>query len=294
MSDTTAIEWTDATFNPWWGCTKVGPGCDNCYAEGVAKVYQHGRVLWGAGAERRVFGEKHWNEPLAWDARAAREGRRIKVFCASMADVFDRDAPPGLRSRLWKLMVSTPNLDWQLLTKRIGNVMKAIPPAWWISHWPSNVWLGATVCNQEEAERDVPKLIDVRGNVPVRFLSIEPMLGPIRLHPSWLHSAGVSWVIAGGESGPRARPMHPLWVSALRDQCEAADVPFLFKQWGEWTGRVDGAEPRQPGTYMNIAGRTVTEEEALTSGGAWKGMWKLGKKRTGRELDGRTYDGFPR
>ncbi len=201
--------------------------------------------------ERRVFGDKHWNEPLKWNARAEREGRRMRVFCASMADVFDKDAPAGARARLLSLIADTPHLDWLLLTKRIGNATRMLQDACMHDgrlmdasdryRPPPNVWLGATVVNQEEADRDIPKLLATPARV--RFLSIEPMLGPIDLRIGGMSMPDyaphrplpqVSWVIAGGESGPYARPAHPDWFRSLRDRCAAAGVPFHFKQWGEW------------------------------------------------------------
>lgn len=249
MAENTAIEWCDHTFNPWVGCTKVSPGCDHCYAEAWAK--RSGSVKWGG--DRRLTTPANWRKPLQWQAKAAEfqalHGRRQRVFCASLADVFDNAAAPQWRVDLFRLIAMTPSLDWLLLTKRIGNASEMIKqavdgarcarlpnktPQW---PWP-NVWIGATVCSQEEADRDIPKLLDVPARV--LFLSIEPMLGPIHLptakafglHGFGVHVRGVDWVICGGESGPNARPMHPNWALSLRDQCAAAGVPFLMKQMG--------------------------------------------------------------
>lgn len=275
MSDATAIEWTDATFNPWWGCTKVGPGCDHCYAETLAGRFG---TQWGVGAKRREFGDKHWNDPVRWNKAAQKAGKRRRVFCASMADVFDNDAPAGVRERLWALIESTPWLDWQLLTKRIGNVAKMVPPAWMASGFPSNIWIGATVVNQAEADRDVPKLLQIPA--AIRFLSIEPMLGPVDLRAvKFGHMMAISkldWIICGGESGHKARTMHPDWARALRDQCAAAGVPFLFKQWGEW---VSVSEVAGDGPHHRFQdGATVR---------------RAGKKAAGRKLDGVEHNGFP-
>lgn len=246
MADKSAIEWTDATFNPWWGCAKVSPGCDNCYAERDAGRHYPGRVLWGVDAERRTFGEKHWNEPLRWERRAIRENRRLRVFCASMADVFDKNAPA--RNELWGLIAATPHLDWLILTKRIGNVPRMLPIDWGDGY--PNVWLGISVVNQEEADRDIPKLIELPARV--RFLSCEPLLGRIDLcaqfgmwwnqtmdcwegtgqhinRDSWGRPR-IDWVIVGGESGHKARPMEFRWAQSLRDQCLAAKAAFFFKQ----------------------------------------------------------------
>lgn len=280
MSETTGISWTDATFNSWWGCQKVSPACDHCYAERDAHRFAPGKVLWGVGSERRTFGEKHWNEPLRWaKTMPAKLGRRPRVFCASMGDWLDLDAPLGEFVRLLDTIRLTPELDWLLLTKRIGNVRSIVnaalvagstgndPLRAWIVDWwsngrpPANVWLGATVVNQKEADRDIPKLLAVPARV--RFLSIEPMLGPIELQKActaccpnrdcFAHSTGrrvvvdsenggtlaecicsrlngLHWVIAGGESGPHARPAHPDWFRSLKLQCQSAGVPFFMKQ----------------------------------------------------------------
>jgi len=225
MAETTAIAWTDATFNPWWGCQKVGPGCDHCYAERDAERFEPKRALWGAGSERRTFGEKHWNQPKRWHEKAHREGVRRRVFCASMADVFDKDAPPGERDRLWSLIAATPNLDWLVLTKRIGNAKSMLPSNWGMGY--PNVWLGATVVNQEEADRDILKLAATPA--AVRFLSCEPLLGPICVATNDAFRS-IDWVIVGGESGPQARPMLEVWALALARQCRERNVAFFFKQ----------------------------------------------------------------
>lgn len=241
MGADSRIEWCQHTFNPFIGCTKVSPGCDHCYAETWAK--RSGLVVWGG--ERRRTSAGSWRLPLKWNAQAEREGRRFRVFCASLADVFDKDVPAEWRDDLWRLIESTPNLDWLLLTKRVGNVVHQVWPRWMQAGWPANVWIGATVCNQAEADRDIPKLLEVPARV--RFLSIEPMLGPInvgpylsrtnmpdlRMMPGFRDSLpGVDWVICGGESGPKARPMHISWARDLMRQCKAAGVPFLMKQLG--------------------------------------------------------------
>lgn len=187
MAENTAIEWADHTFNPWTGCTKVSPGCDHCYAEAWAK--RSGTVRWGASEPRRRTTAANWRLPIKWNAQAEREGRRFRVFCSSLADVFDNAVPEAWRVDMLRLIAETPNLDWLLLTKRIGNAYTMMVEAFragWPGHgglwdrWPElfrNVWLGATVVDQAEADRDVPKLLAVPARV--RFLSIEPMLGPI-------------------------------------------------------------------------------------------------------------------
>jgi protein gp37 len=289
MGDKTAIEWCDATFNPWWGCAAISPACDHCYAEAWAK--RTGTAKWGVDEPRRTFGDKHWNEPLKW-ARTMppKLGRRPRVFCASMADVFDKNAPEGARERLWALIDATPELDWLLLTKRIGNVPRMRPGGWLLL---PNVWLGITICNQEEADRDIPKLLDVPAHR--RFLSCEPLLGPVDLR---MGIARIHWVISGGESGPKARPSHPDWHRSLRDQCADDGVPFLFKQWGEWAPvsiarRFDNWSKDDVLVKMDGTTHTVTLHDHERYDASDVPMLKVGKKAAGRIFDGRTHNGFP-
>ena len=230
MAKNSQIEWTHHTFNPWWGCNKVSPGCDNCYAEQWAK--RMGQKVWGVDTPRRFFSDKHWKEPLTWNEEAAQNGDRKRVFCASMADVFERRSELNAqRQRLWDLIRETPWLDWLLLTKRPQNIGSMVP---WTEKWPDNVWLGTTVENQVWAEKRLPLLLKHPSRV--RFLSCEPLLGPIDLTP-WIKKKGlnpIDWVIAGGESGHHARPMHPEWPKTLLRQCKGAGISFHFKQWGHW------------------------------------------------------------
>jgi protein gp37 len=223
MGKGSAIEWTDHTFNPWWGCRRVSPACDHCYADAFA--HRLGMELWDNG-KYRTFGAKHWSEPLAWNKAAALAGTRPRVFCASMADVFDKDAPAEERQRLWRLIEATPHLDWLLLTKRIGNAERMLPWGPYGDPWP-NVWLGSTVVTQEEFDRDLPKLLTVAA--AVRFLSCEPMLGPIEFgrHGSL---RGLQWVICGGESGSKARRLELDWAMRLQQQCAARGIAFFMKQ----------------------------------------------------------------
>jgi protein gp37 len=338
MTERTAIEWTDSTWNPWIGCTKISPGCDHCYAERDMAIRRK-RVTWGAGAARSRTSEAYWKQPLRWNRHAPRfiecstsvvggcgfrgEARfagicphcqhghavrkaRRRVFCASLADVFDNEAPIEWLADLLDLIRRTPNLDWLLLTKRIGNRRSRILAArdhahtagnrdlvHWLQCWldgkpPHNVWLGATIVNQEEADRDIPKLLETTARV--RFLSCEPLLGPIDLAQAcarhrWIDPDGVEccsvprhidWLIAGGESGPHARPMHPDWVRSLRDQCATANVPFLFKQWGEY---VSVSEVAGKGAHHRFDDGTTVR--------------RVGKKLAGRMLDGREHTEFP-
>ena len=231
MAEVSRIEWT--TFNPWWGCAHVSAGCAHCYAEALARRY--GRDVWGATGTRRLFGEAQWAGPLAWNRKAESQGRRLRVFCASMADVFeDHPALRAERDKLWDLIGKTPTLDWQLLTKRPENVTAMVP---WAASWPVKVWLGVSVENQKWAGRRIPPLLEIPA--AVRFLSCEPLLGP--LDPSaWLAPVSLPWIIVGGEAGPRARPMDLARVRSLRDQCLRAKVAFFFKQWGGRTAKARG------------------------------------------------------
>ncbi len=236
MGKETEIAWTDHTFNPWWGCQRVSPGCERCYAETFAK--RTGHNVWGPSAEYRRFGDKHWNEPLKWNRDAGSEGVRRRVFCASMADVFDLRGPVEDRARLWKLIIETPHLDWLLLTKRPQNIAELAPAPWVTKGFPPNVWLGTTVEDQKRAEERIPVLLDIPA--AVRFLSCEPLLGPINVG-SYLGNGGdvwpshLDWVICGGESGPGARPFALEWAERLLNQCAAAGVPFFVKQLGAFT-----------------------------------------------------------
>ena len=338
MAENTKIEWTDHTFNPWIGCTKVGPGCDHCYAENLMDK-RMGVAVWGPGNERVRTKEANWKMPLRWNAQADafmdQHGRRQRVFCASLADVFDNAVDPQWRDDLFELIAATPNLDWLLLTKRIGNVGNMLPvPFDFDRHFP-HVWIGATIVNQAEADRDIPKLLDVPARV--RFLSMEPLLGPVDINP-WLQqkffhggralngrammrshpTERLDWVIVGGESGPGARPMSPDWARSLRDQCAAAGVPFLFKQWGEWETCYQRSDGTPVFRQFDSHEQWVAKASSWVNGGICldrngkqmnRGadmaeardagnfpvtiMHKVGKKKAGRLLDGREHNGFP-
>jgi protein gp37 len=250
MAARTAIAWCDATFNPWLGCQRVSAACDHCYAAALAKRTgrrdRAGRDLWDVHAERVRTSPAYWREPHRWNAAAMAAGRRRRVFCASMADVFDNRAPAAWRADLWALIRATPALDWLLLTKRPSLVAEMLP-ADWGAGWP-NVWLGTTTENQAEAARRIPHLVAIPA--PIRFLSVEPMLEPVDLAP-WLEQ--LHWIIAGGESGigNRARPMHPEWVRRLRDQAQAKGLAVFVKQVGSnralWPGvrHLKGEDPAE-------------------------------------------------
>ena len=353
MSENSKIEWTDHTFNPWEGCQKVGPGCDHCYAETRNARFAGGTAInWGPGAPRRRTSEANWRKPLTWNANherfLAEHGRRQRVFCASLADVFDNVVPVAWLADFLDLCRLTPNLDKLLLTKRIGNVKRRLAEAMeyatevmlnpllanWIVCWldgdlpPADIWLGATIVNQEEANRDIPKLLCLPARV--RFLSMEPLLGPVDLthikikdaeHPErgqppvtfnalrgWYGGAGdparLDWVIAGGESGPGARPMHPEWARSLRDRCAAAGVPFLFKQWGEWLpghhytselAKIDSNPEASRYECAQGGGDGDWEVGYELAVDTWDehALYRVGKKLAGRLLDGQRHDGFP-
>lgn len=230
MGANSKIEWTNHTFNPWWGCVKVSPACDSCYAESFAK--RVGQAVWGKEASRRFFGDAHWNEPVKWNRDAAKAGQRARVFCASMADVFeDRPDLEEPRGRLFGLIEATPMLDWLLLTKRPQNIAKMVPTAW-LTHPQPNVWYGTTVESPDYLWR-VYQLRDVRA--AVRFISYEPALADVR----W-PLTGIHWLIAGGESGAHPREPEADWIRSARDQAVAAGVAFLFKQWGGRTPKANG------------------------------------------------------
>lgn len=238
MGQNSSIEWTTHTFNPWWGCTKVSDGCKFCYAETLAKRYGHDN--WGPGKERRLMSVNHWREPLKWNEDAERKGVRYRVFCASMADVFEERAPKSEQTRLWSLIAETPHLDWQLLTKRPERIAECLPVDWGQGY--CNVWLGTSV----EDER-VIKRIGHLTQIPavVRFLSVEPLIGPLPNLPL----QNIHWVIVGGESGHGARPMQKEWVLDIQEQCRSHNVAFFFKQWGGVHKRKAGRELE--GTYYN-------------------------------------------
>jgi len=272
MAENSRIEWTDHTFNPWWGCTKVSPACDNCYAEAWAK--RTGHTVWGAKTDRRFLSEFYWKQPVRWNREAKKHRRRERVFCASMADVFEwrADLTPW-RTRLWALIEATPHLDWLLLTKRPHLAQRLAP---WGDSWPDNVWLGTTVESQRFAEKRMHHLIDVPAKV--RFVSCEPLRSSIDLEP-YLSNQVLDWVIAGGESGPRARASDPNWYRELRDQCILHSVAFHFKQWGEWAPLLEADSDTIPSTLD------------MTS---WsEPLGRFGKKRSGRCLDGQEWDEFP-
>jgi protein gp37 len=309
----TSIEWCDFTFNPWRGCTKVSPGCANCYAETMSHRNPAQLGVWGDNGTRVIASESYWKQPLKWNREAQKAGERRRVFCASLADVFeDRQELVETRYRLFDLINQTPDLDWLLLTKRPENVEPMFNDisnhfCWVDDMSVMNIWLGVSVENQEQADKRIPQLLKIPA--AVRFLSCEPLLGPLDLFHDdegclrgvgviesggVTHStpdsppegyndsySGIDWVIVGGESGPGARPMHPSWARSLLDQCVIADVAFHFKQWGEWTEEMFTDEHE-----------TVPDSKCFLFDDGVP-MVRFGKKRTGRLLDDREWNEFP-
>lgn len=221
MGADTAIEWCDFTFNPWWGCVKVSPGCAHCYAETLT-TNRMGLSLWGAHAQRQVTTPANWSKPRKWHREAVAKGVRERVFCASLCDMFeDHPTANEARPRLWELIRACDGLDWQLLTKRPERIAENLPDDWGAG-WP-HVWLGATIENEDYAWR-----ADCLRAVPavVRFVSYEPALGPLDA----LDLDGLHWVVYGGESGPGYRPHDWSWPRAMRDRCHEAGVAFFYKQ----------------------------------------------------------------
>jgi len=234
MADHSHIEWTDATWNPVTGCTKISPGCQFCYAERLSKrLKAMGNRNYVNGFELTI--QEHMLEvPLKW--RAPRT-----IFVNSMSDLFHKDIPLEYIQRVFDVMGRASQHRFQVLTKRADRLAEIASEL----QWPSNIWMGVSV----ESEKYIPRILDLQ-TVPaaVRFLSLEPLIGPL----PGLPLSGIDWVIVGGESGPGARPMAPGWVTDIKRQCVKAKVPFFFKQWG-------GVQ----------------------------------KHRTGRLLDGKTWDGMP-
>lgn len=356
------IEWTDHTFNPWEGCTKVSPGCVHCYAETRNQRFSGG-ANWGKGAPRRRTSVSNWNEPRKWNRDAAGLGpatlecpscgvrwhdcdcgfaqRNTRVFCASLADWLDDEVPIEWLADLLKLIQETPWLDWQLLTKRpqnwrsrlieasvkmLSNVGEpgdkyteesyAMVKSWLFRTPPANVWIGTTVEDKQRADERIPLLLSIPAKV--RFLSCEPLLGPLEFSNVSRRSdavqqlgkralLGIDWVICGGESGPQARPIHPEWALSLRDQCKAAGVAFFFKQWGEWIARSQYLYAGNEAVAVQaLSGRKIKSAvmrrdgmideslgEASQSNDSASAIYCVGKKTAGRLLDGKEHSEFP-
>lgn len=342
----TRIEWTDEVWNPTTGCDRISPGCDNCYALTMAKRLKGmGQAKYQSDGDPRTSGPGFGltvhadalTEPLRW-----KKPRRI--FVNSMSDLFHARVPREFLVRVFAVMAATPQHTYQILTKRPDRAARILtdlcscgrghPPGehfrsemewaatshspayvpglehgiYHRSGWPlPNVWIGTSVENQKYADLRIPALL--KTPAAVRFLSCEPLLGPVDLKQavrtlgserghgltaSYVHAGdccqkfhGIDWVIVGGESGHQARPMAPQWATSLRDQCTAADVPFFFKQWGEYA----------PTGYLVIGGTsrgTLLVGEPVDDLGHRVELARVGKRNAGRELDGRTWDEFPK
>ena len=306
MGEKSGINWTDHTYNEWKGCTQVGPGCDHCYAKGWGLRYG---VAWGPGQPRSRASESTRKLPHRWNRRAARNGVREVVFGGSLMDVLDHEVTQQWRDDLFRTIEETPWLDWVLLTKRIGNA-KGMLPKRWLAKPPDNVWPGATICNQAEADRDAGKLLELAGMGWKVWLSIEPLIGPVVIPEELLGM--LSGIVVGGESGPKARPMHPDWPRVLQDQCETAGVAFFFKGWGEyryWRDIAEGYSNRtayRPGYGSGLNwkggfwGETINPKQPEFAGtfrivdpGGENASVRVGKKTAGRELNGKLHDDLP-
>lgn len=308
MAETTTIEWTrnddgtpGRTWNPVTGCTKISAGCDNCYAETIAERFR-GHAAFPKGFDVQIRTDKV-NDPLKWR-------KATRVFVNSMSDLFHAEVDQHWIADIFAVMAAARRHTFQLLTKRHGRMRSLLNDPAWVDEvrtralskglstsdwqWPlPNLWLGVSVENQQWADIRVPALTQTPA--VVRFLSCEPLLGPVDVS-EWLgdtdsdepgmYRDGIHWVIAGGESGRKARPMAPQWATSLRDQCAAADVPFFFKQWGEYA----------PTGYVVIGGTTkgtLLAGDPVDDLGHRIELARVGKKNAGRELDGRTHDEFP-
>lgn len=315
MAENSGVEWCRHTHNEWMGCTRVSQGCVNCYAEAIMD-HRLGKVEWGPGKPRVLTSEQNRNKPYRWNREAEQEGVRYRVFCSSLSDVFDSEVPESWRVALFKKMEETPFLDWLVLTKRPENIA-LYAPLRWFANWPANVWIGATIENQEALDRRLPDLAQVPA--PVRFLSCEPLLGPLDL-ARWLHgrcpyqdqtpcgecggnpgdcnmSSAFDWIICGGESGngEGVRPMHPDWARSLRDQCARYDVPFFFKQWGAHVPATREDLNKTGANMFPIAsdGRRKPMTEAFDPVQGDVFMLRSHKKKTGRILDGELHSEYP-
>lgn len=323
MGEITGISWGDHTWNPVIGCTKISPACDGCYAAHLMDTRHH-RVKWGEpgkGVGDRVrTSESNWKEPFRWNRKAEKDGTRPFVFCASLADVFDNQWEPEWRADAFDVMRRTPRLVYLLLTKRPGNIARMCEEAGGL---PPNCALGTTVEDQQRADHNVPALVLCGLHPLFFFVSCEPLLGPVDLtniNPPGAGIAGsnffwttslrprIGWVITGGETDQgahKARPTHPDWFRSLRDQCAAAGIPYHHKQNGVWA----------PGECAG-RGLTRTEEVATFYGEEWDSpgwdfgrvtrrqseelhrddepdVWRMGKARAGRLLDGMLHDARP-
>lgn len=274
MSET-SIAWTHYSFNPWWGCQRVSPGCEHCYSEAFA--HRLGMDLWGPSAGRRFFDDRHWHQPVLWNRRREKGDPRHLVFCASMADTFEDDRRlDEQRARLWRLIEATPALTWQILTKRPENADKLTPGSWVLNGWPRNVWAMVTAEDQQRADERIPLLLRIPARV--HGVSYEPALQAVDFR-RWLSSdcddcdgtglepgalvpceschgerrwRGVDWVVCGGESGPGARPFVVAWARSVIEQCREAGVACFVKQLGRHPQEIahTAASDREAATWQ--------------------------------------------
>lgn len=330
MADQTLISWADMTFNPWVGCTRVSPACDGCYAAHLMET-RMGRVKWGGpgvgSGTRERTSAANWRKPIAWNKKAAADGRRPFVFCSSLADVFDNEVPADWRFDLFTLIEATPNLVWLLLTKRPQNIVKMVKA---VGFMPKNIAFGTTIEDRERATKNLASLVVAAGLRPLfLFASCEPLLGDLGdLSPwmtgdphtqrrlegerfergikigadGWAKLPAVGWWITGGETDQgshKARPTHPDWFRNIRDQALAHGLAYHHKQNGEWiaateeheydTSRGNAGKPR---AFIVATDDTVHCFDNKHAVGGIP-MIKIGKKLSGRELDGVTHDAFP-
>jgi protein gp37 len=274
MGESTKIEWVDHTFNPWIGCTRISAACDNCYAAAMSR--RRGWAEFEAGAPRHRTTEAYWRQPLLWNRKAAARGKRARVFGPSLADPFDAEVPDRWRQDYLEVIERTPWLDWILLTKRPQVAAKFFATR----TVPDNLWPGVTAETQQMLELRGPTILSIAAKIHV--LSAEPLLGPLDLSCFLDVPAGDGkgsardggpkanrWIVAGGESGPKARPSHPDWFRGLREQCARSGAPFFFKQWGEHA------------------------PVAADSGSLASGMRRIGRKAAGAILDGHEHRDAP-
>jgi len=303
MAANSKIEWCEHTFNPWVGCQHVSPACLHCYAEGWAK--RAGRDVFGPHAARQRTAEATWREPLKWNAEAKAARTRPFVFCASLADVFDNQVDPAWRRDLFELIAATDELVWLLLTKRPQNIVRQVREAIGSGWAPGNVAFGTSIALPDEVDRNAGALIDAanRLNPAFTFVSAEPLLADIAAHIRPYLSkpghGGIGQVICSGESGSKARPMHPDWARNLRDAAGEAGSHFLFKQWGEWMPCEAVEGPHKRLCAMTYDGQIADGSTSPLdpSDEAYWTTWifeKVGKAAAGRLLDGRFHDERPR
>jgi protein gp37 len=270
MGQNSKIEWTEATWNPVTGCTKISPGCKHCYAERMAKRLKAMGQRRYRNAFKVTLQPDVLDVPLRWK-------RPRMVFVNSMSDLFHRDVPDEYIARCFATMEQASHHTFQVLTKRPERALELAPKL----PWPENIWLGVTIENAQTACRADPLREIV---VSTRFISYEPALEAVDWEALLPYPRGIDWLICGGESGPRARPMHPDWARAARDACQRYGVAFFFKQWGEWCC----PEQMPEDTYA-----AVDNAHNLAGHGAFGRPWRVGKKRAGRLLDGREWNDCP-